>query len=265
MDPARHGRFVETDAGGAWCTVEGTGPWVALSHSLACDASMWDAQAERLRRRFTVLRYDLRGHGRSECRTAPAALEDLGADLLRILDAFGVDAAALVGLSLGGLVAQHLAATAPERVSRLVLAGTTAVYPESLRSLWSGRIGTARRDGLEPLVEPTLERWFTRGFREREPATVARIAASIRATSREGYAGCCAVLAAVDMRPMLGAIRCPTLVIVGEQDAGTPPAMAEALAAGIAGARLHVVPDAAHLCCVERPDAFADALDAFLP
>ena len=258
------GRFVDTAGGPAWCTVEGTGPCVVFAHSLACDASMWDAQAARLRDRFTVLRYDVRGHGRSACHVPPATIDDLAADLLRVLDAFDVGAAHVVGLSLGGLIAQVLAATAPERVARLVLADTTAVYPEPMRANWAQRIETALRDGLELLVAPTLERWFTASFRERAPQEVARIAASIRATTPRGYAGCCAALAVADTRGLLGSIACPTLVLVGEHDPGTPPAMAAALAAAIPGARLQQIPGAAHLSNVEQPVAFGEALDAFL-
>lgn len=258
------GYFVDTAGGPAWCTVEGAGPCVAFAHSLACDATMWDAQAQRLRDRFTVLRYDVRGHGRSACSVPPASIEELAADLLRVLDAFDVRAASLVGLSLGGLIAQVVAATAPGRVARLVLADTTAVYPDAMRADWERRIDTALRDGLEPLVAPTLARWFTASFREREPRQVARIAASIRATTPQGYAGGCAALAAADTRGLLGAITCPTLVLVGEHDPGTPPQMAAAIAAAIPGARMQLIPQAAHLSNVEQPQAFGDALEAFL-
>lgn len=255
---------VDSPAGALHCTVQGKGPWVVLSHSLACDLRMWDAQARHLQDRFTVLRYDTRGHGQSAAAPAPYTIEALAGDVVRLLDHFGVQRAHVVGLSLGGLIAQSLAARQPQRVDRLVLADTTCLYPPASKGMWADRVRIAREQGMEPLVAPTLERWFTAPFRQRAAAEVDRIAAMIRGTQVEGYAGCCQALSAADLREDLARIDAPTLVVVGAQDGGTTPDMARDLHQRIAGSRLELVDEAAHLSNVEQPVRFNALLDGFL-
>lgn len=244
--------------------VAGNGPWVVLSHSLATDLSLWDDQMAALTQRFTVLRFDTRGHGGSAAPDEPYSLDLLAADVLGLLDALNVARCAFVGISLGGMIGQHLALAAPERVERLVLASTTSGYPPEARAMWADRIATVRAQGIEPLVAPTLERWFTAGYRNAAPESVARIAALIRATSPVGYIGCGHAIAALDTTPRLAAIRCPTLVIAGAQDVGTPPAMGRLITQQVAGARLALIESASHLCNVEQAETFNTLVTDFL-
>lgn len=252
------------DGSRSHAVAEGSGPWLVFSHSLACDHRMWNPQADHFAANFRVLRFDTRGHGRSEPGGGPYSIAMLSDDLLEVMDAFSIDRAAVVGLSLGGLIAQQFAARHGDRVGGLVLADTTAVYPQAMQAMWANRIETSRRDGMEPLVEGTVERWFTAGFRTREPAVVESVASMICSTSIEGYAGCCAALAQADLRPLLRSISSPTLVVVGEHDQATSPAMARAISDAISGAEMQVIADAAHLSSVEQPALFNRAIDGFL-
>jgi 3-oxoadipate enol-lactonase len=247
--------------------VQGQGPWLILCHSLATDLSLWDEQLPALIGRFRVLRFDTRGHGGSE---APAGAYDfpmLTADVLGLMDALGVDKAHFVGISLGGMIGQHLALAAPGRLDRLVLVSTTSGYPPEAAALWAERNRTVAADGLEPLVAPTLERWFTPAYRAAQSAVMDRIAGLIRATPPAGYMGCGAAIATLAVAPLtarLGAIACPTLVVAGADDAGTPPAMGRTIAERIPGARFESLASASHLCNVEQAEAFNRLLLGFL-
>jgi 3-oxoadipate enol-lactonase len=249
------------------CEVSGSsGPWVVLSHSLACDRSMWDEQVRLLEGRYRVARYDTRGHGGSDTPPSPYTLDDLAADAIGVMDALSIDRAHFVGLSMGGMVAQAAALAHPARFRSLVLADTTSRYPPEFGPIWESRIALAREGGMEAHVAPTLARWFTLGFpqQERSRATLARIAGWIRATRVEGYVGCSQALRAIHTWPRLGEIRCPVLVIVGEQDPTTPLAMARDIHEAIRGSELVVIPDAAHISNIEQPAAFDAALARFL-
>jgi len=246
------------------CEIEGEGPWIVLCHALACDLGMWDEQMPRLREHFRVLRFDARGHGSSSVPAAPYTFDQMARDIEGLLTAFDIDRAHLVGISLGGMVAQEFVLAYPQRVTSLVLCDTTSRYPEGTDKVWLERIAMVRAEGTAPLVEATLERWFTPPFRAARPDVMARIAAMIRNTSREGYIGCGAAVPTIDTTDRLGAIRCPTLVVVGEHDAGTPPAMAQTIQRGIAGAQLTVIESASHLCNIEQAEAFNDVLLEFL-
>lgn len=243
---------------------EGDGPVVMFAHSLGSDLSIWEAQKSALAGRHTVLRYDLRGHGGTTATAGAYDFDLLAQDAIALLDALQIDKASFVGISLGGMIGQALALAAPERLEKLVLADTTAVYPAEARAVWPERIRQIEAAGLAPLVEPTLERWFTAPWRTAHPEAVARIGALIRATPAAGYVGCCHAIAALDFAPRLKEIATPTLVLVGAQDAGTPPAMARALAENIPGARLEILADAAHLCNIEQADVFNGLLLDFL-
>ena len=244
--------------------VRGDGPWLMLSHSLGTDLTLWDAQMESLGARFRVLRFDTRGHGGS---SAPAGAYDfamLGADVLGLMDALGVGRAHFVGISMGGMIAQHVALAAPARVERLVLASTSSRYPPEAKAIWQQRIDAVAATGLEPLVAPTLERWFTPPFRAARPDLMARIGNVIRATSAVGYIGCCHAISNLATLAALPRIACPTLVIAGAEDIGTPPAMGREIAAAIPGARYELIADASHLCSVEQPTVFTRLLLEFL-
>lgn len=244
--------------------ISGSGPVVMLAHSLGSDHSIWEAQQSALAGRHTVLAYDLRGHGRTEASPGAYNFELLADDALALMDALKLERVSFVGISLGGMIGQALALKAPERLEKLVLADTAAAYPPEAQAAWPERIRQIEAGGLEPLVQPTLERWFTPAFHAAHPERVAAIGELIRRTPLAGYLGCCHAIANLDFSARLGAIRTPTLVLVGEQDAGTPPALARVIAAGIPGARLEILPEAAHLGNIEQAGQFNRLLTAFL-
>jgi 3-oxoadipate enol-lactonase len=233
-------------------------PVLVLSGSLGTTHRMWDAQVPALLRRFRVLRHDHRGHGGSTVAAGPYAMEDLAGDLLELLDRNRIDRAAFCGLSLGAAVGITLASMAPERVERLVLCSASARFgsPEG----WLDRARRVRADGLEAVADEIVARWFTPRFGVLRPETVGRFRAMLAATPAEGYAACCDALRAWDVRGRLGSVVAPTLVLAAEDDPAAPPAQGRELADGIAGARLVVIPHAAHLANVERPGAFTAAV-----
>jgi len=244
-------------------TVDGEGPWLVMSHSLACNGRMWDPQLPALARRFKVLRFDTRGHGLSEAPAGAYTLEALADDVKGMLDALGIRAAHWVGLSMGGMIGQTFALKYPGVLQSLVLADTTSRYPPEAAPIWAERIRIAESQGMEPLVQPTLERWFTAPYRASHAAEVARIADMIRATPVAGYVGCSHAIPRIDLTARLAEIKLPALVIVGEQDTGTPPAMAREIHDNLPGSELVVIASAAHLANVEQPAAFDAALSRF--
>jgi 3-oxoadipate enol-lactonase len=237
-------------------------PVLLFSNSLGADLSMWDGQVAALGERFGILRYDPRGHGGSGIPAAPANLERLGRDLLALLDHLAIGRAHVCGLSMGGLTAQWLALYHPERVERLVLSNTAARVG-SVES-WEARIAAVAGGGVAAIADAVIGRFFSPAFRAAEPATVARFAATLRATDPAGYIACCATLRDADLRPLIGRIAAPTLIVGGELDESTPPHQAAELHAAIAGSRLRIVAGVAHLTSVERPDEFNRVLLEFL-
>ena len=187
-------------------------PVVAFSNSLGTTLEMWDAQARALADRYRVLRYDTRGHGRSPVVDRPTTLDDLADDLAGLLDALGIGQAHVVGLSLGGMTAQALAARRPDRVRGLVLMATTAYMPAN----WTERAALVRAEGMGAIVEAVMPRWFTPGFVGSPPALATR-ERFLRIDPR-GYAACCDAIGAMDLRPILPTIAAPTLVIAGADD-----------------------------------------------
>ena len=236
-------------------------PVLLLSNSLGSDVSMWDAQAEAFSRRYRLLRYDSRGHGRSAVPKGPYRIEDLGRDVLGLLDALGIERVRFCGLSKGGVVGMWLAANAPERVERLVLCNTSAYFGNP--PLWNARIEAVRTSGMQAVVPQVLERWLSPEFRARDPDAVERVRSMLLATPPEGYAACCEALRDMDLREAIGAIRAPTLVVVGTQDPATPPEMGRSIAERIRGARVVELPTA-HLSNVEAGERFTAAVLDFL-
>lgn len=239
-------------------------PWVTLSHSLCSDLSMWDELAVALAPIFSVLRYDTRGHGGSSAPATAYSFEQLTSDVLGLLDALHIQRTHFVGLSMGGMIAQHLALAAPQRIDKLVIASSTSRIPPEAGVLWDERVAVVRQQGCAGVAEATLGRWFTPEFRRAHPAVMARIGALIAGTPADGYAGCAAAIRGLDLTAKIGAIIAPTLVIVGADDPGTPPAMSETIAGTIPGARLAVIPSASHLSCIEQPEAFNRLVMDFL-
>ncbi|MGP1679481.1 MAG: 3-oxoadipate enol-lactonase [Giesbergeria sp.] len=245
-------------------TIEGEGPWLTLSHSLACNLHMWDEEAKRLSRRYKVLRYDTRGHGASGAPAGAYTLELLADDLHGLLQGLGVQSTHFVGLSMGGMIGQTYALKYPGMFKSLALCDTTSRYPAGVSGLWAERIKTVETQGMEPLVAPTLERWFTEPFRKTHPEVVQKVAAMIRTTPAPGYVGCCHAIPKINLSARLKEIRCPAVVIVGKDDPGTPVAMAEEIHQALPGSTLVIIPSAAHLSNLEQPGAFNQALADFL-
>jgi 3-oxoadipate enol-lactonase len=240
-------------------------PWLVFSHSLACSTRMWDGQIAALKDRFRILAYDTRGHGQSAAPKGAYTLEGLADDLKSLLESLNVKKSHYVGLSMGGMIGQTFALKYPGVFESLVLADTTSRYPAEAAGAWQDRIKVAETKGMEPLVQPTLERWFTAPFRKSDPKTVEGIATAIRTTPVAGYVGCCHAIPKINLTDRLKEIKVRTLVICGDQDPGTPPAMAREIAANLPGAKLVLIPQAAHLANIEQPAAFNRALAEFLP
>jgi 3-oxoadipate enol-lactonase len=236
-------------------------PPLLLSNSLGTSMAMWDAQIEALSSHFRVIRYDSRGHGQSDAPAGAYSMDRLGRDAVALLDRLGIEKTHFCGLSKGGMVGQWLAARAPDRVERLVLANTSAYMgpPEA----WQSRINAVLSDGMEWLAEASIGRWFTPAFVEREPERIEPIRKMLLATNPVGYAGCCAAIRDMDLRPFAICNQLPTLVIAGSQDPATPLEHSAFLVDRAANARLEIVP-AAHLSNVEAPEVFASLVLGFL-
>lgn len=234
-------------------------PAVLFGASLGTTSHMWDPQVDALSGRWRTIAFDTRGHGGSPLGDGPATVPDLAGDVLALADSLGIDAFGYCGLSLGGAIGQVLAARHPDRVRALVLCCTSARFADGADA-WRERATRVRAEGMEWLVEPSTGRWFTAGFPARQPGVVEGALAMLRETPPEGYAVGCEALAGFDGRPLLGDISAPTLVVAGAEDPATPVGMSEELAAGIKDAELTVVPRAAHLAGVERPDVVTDAI-----
>lgn len=237
-------------------------PVVVLGSSLGTTTHMWDEVAELLSERLRVLRFDLRGHGRSPATPGPYSLADLGGDVVALLDSLALEQVSYCGTSLGGMIGMWLATHAQYRIDRLVLCCTSAHLPPATG--WQQRAAVVRAEGPEAVVDSVLERWFTPGFRERRPDRVASVRAYFAACDREGYAGCCEAVGGMDLRGVLPQVRADTLVLAGAQDPATPPEHAELITRNIPNADLVVLPDAAHLAAIEHPAKVAELILAHL-
>ncbi|HVO16361.1 MAG TPA: alpha/beta hydrolase [Alphaproteobacteria bacterium] len=233
---------------------------VVLVHSLAMDHIFWRPVAERLASQAAVLTYDARGHGESDKPTGPYSTAQFAQDLLGLLDHFKWPSAVVAGASMGGCIALDFAATHPARALGLGLIDTTAWYGPDARQQWAERARRAQDAGLGTLVGFQIERWFGEEFRKAHPGAVQRAVDTFLRNDVDAYAASCAMLGACDLRAALPKVKAPTAVLVGAEDYATPVAMAEALAHGIAGARLVVLPGARHFTPIEKPDAIADEL-----
>jgi 3-oxoadipate enol-lactonase len=239
-------------------------PVVMLSHSLASSMLMWSPQLGALEPHFRILRYDMRGHGGSEAPEGAYTLEMLAEDAVGLLDALGIDAVHFVGLSIGGMIGQALALNHASRLKRLVLCDTSAIMPNEAKPILQQRIAAARQNGMAEQVDGTLERWFTPEYLKANPPEVEMIRQQIQSTSLAGYIGCSEALRGLNYLERLPEITLSTLVIVGEEDPGTPVAAAEAIHERIAGSKLVILPSARHLCNIEQAEAFNKVLMKFL-
>ena len=236
-------------------------PALMLSNSLGCTLAMWEPQMAAFTQQFRVIRYDRRGHGDSDVPPGPYEMALFGGDALAILNALGVARAHWCGLSMGGMVGQWLAAHAPDRFDRVVLANTSCHYPDPTN--WLNRIKAVREGGIASVADAVIAGWLTEPFRTREPETTAKLKAMLLASPVEGYLACCEALSTLDHRALLPKIKAPTLVIAGAQDKATPVEAGELIARLIPGAEMKVL-DAAHISNVEQSEAFTAAVLGFL-
>ena len=236
-------------------------PVLFCSNSLSSDLTMWDPQVAALKDRYRIVRYDSRGHGRSVAPARPYSIAELGRDAIAILDALGIAKAHWLGLSKGGMVGQWVATHHGSRLGKVILANTAACMGPP--DLWNGRIAMVTGGGMAAIVDATVQRWFTGRFLAGSPPVTAAVREMIRTTPAQGYQGCCAAIRDMDQREAIRAITNQVLVIVGAHDPATTPAAGELIAAHIPGARA-VTLDAAHLSNLEQPEAFTNAVAAFL-
>lgn len=233
-------------------------PVLVLGGSLGTTSAMWEPQLAALTTRFRVIRYDHLGHGRSAMPAGPYTVDLLGRELVALLDALSVTRFSYVGLSLGGMLGLWVGSHLPERVERLALLCTSARPGPA--TAWTARAATVRAHGMARVADTVLQRWFTSEFAATRPDVAAAYRAMLVSTPPEGYASCCEAIATLDLRPYLGSVRSPTLVVAGADDVATPPEHAEAIVAALPSARLAVVDRAAHLVSVERADEVTQLL-----
>jgi 3-oxoadipate enol-lactonase len=237
-------------------------PTLLLLNSLGTDLTMWDPQVGVWGADRRIIRFDQRGHGRSEAPPPPYTIERFGRDALAVLDAYGIAAADVCGLSLGGVVALWLAGAAPERVQRAVFADTAARV--GTEEGWRQRSATVRTEGMDAVVDLVLDRFFSPSFRVSGAPAVDALARTLRTASVDGYTGSCDALATADLTDLASSIRAPSLVVVGTADEATPPSDAKALHGLLPDARLVELPGAGHLANLEQPEGFAEVVRDFL-
>jgi 3-oxoadipate enol-lactonase len=238
------------------------GPTLVFANSLGSDLRIWDEVAPFFANRFRVVLYDKRGHGLSDAPPSPYTLDDHVGDLTALLDHLQIEKASLVGLSVGGMIAQRMAAQAPERVRSLVLCCTAAKI--GTPQTWADRIASVERSGIESIAEAVLERWFTASFRQNRPDEYAGWRNMLVRTPADGYAGTCASIRDSDLTADDRGISAPTLCVAGDQDGSTPPDLVRHTADLIPGARFALVDGAGHIPCVEQPASLTKLINDHL-
>jgi 3-oxoadipate enol-lactonase len=236
-------------------------PVLMLSNSLGTTHAMWEPQVKPLLQHFRLVRFDRRGHGKSGVPKGPYTMERLGRDVLAILDGLGLKKVSWCGLSMGGMEGMWLGANAPERFDRLILSNTSSYFPD--KTVWNDRIKFAREKGLAAMVNANMERWFTKGFRERSPEQIKMMSDMFVATPLEGYIGCGEAVRDMDHRALLPKIGRPTLVIIGRHDPATTPEAGEYVRNNIPAATSAIL-DAAHISNIEQPEQYTKTILKFL-
>lgn len=242
------------------CRDEGAGAPVVFVNSLGTDLRVWDKVVPLLPAGLRILRYDMRGHGLSSCPPAPYAMGALVRDLERLMDHLGLRDAVVVGLSIGGMIAQGLAVKRLDLVRAMVLSNTAAKI--GTRGTWDERIAAVRAGGIEAVADAVMERWFSRGFRATPECAGWRN--MLARQPAEGYIGCSVAIAGADFYTTTAGLTLPTLAIAGSEDGSTPPDLVRETAELVKGARFHLIRGAGHLPCVEKPEDFAAVLSGFL-
>jgi 3-oxoadipate enol-lactonase len=239
-------------------------PVVLLSHALATRAEIWGYQLPLLTNRFRVLRYDIRGHGESGPAGDSYNFPLLASDVAALLEYLNIARTAFVGLSIGGMIGQQFALDYPEKLWGLVLCSTGSVTANNIKTILEERIEKVSAEGLTSQLDPTLKRWFTKGFIEEAPHTIGWVSDLILSTSVKGYIGCCRALQTLDLTEQLTRVQVRTLLVPGAEDAAFPEQTSRIIQQRIGNSELAVLRNAAHLGCVERPHAFNEILVSFL-
>ncbi|MDX1412597.1 MAG: 3-oxoadipate enol-lactonase [Candidatus Promineifilaceae bacterium] len=231
-------------------------------NSLGTDLRIWDGLVPHFTDRYWLIRYDKRGHGLSDCPAAPYSIRDHAQDLSSLLDLLEIEEINLVGISVGGMIAQDFAANWPQRVRKLVLCDTAAAIGTA--AAWNERINTLRQNGMEYLREAILARWFAPTFMDQKPAEYRGYGNMLVQTPVEGYTGTCEAIRDADLTETTRDIQLPALILCGSEDISTPPRLARSLLNLIPEADYAEIPGAAHLPCIELPQAMAQLIDNFL-
>ncbi|MGI9482620.1 MAG: 3-oxoadipate enol-lactonase [Hyphomicrobiales bacterium] len=239
-----------------------TAPVLLMSNSLGTNLGMWDDQISAFTPEFHILRYDKRGHGQTSAPEGEYTLDQLGGDVLALLDTLQLEKVYFCGLSIGGMTGQWLGRNAADRLHKLVLSNTSAHMAP--KDMWDERIKAVLKGGMEPMVDTVTSRWFTPEFIANEPERVAKVQEMILTTPPAGYAGCSAAIRDMDQRDGISNITVPTLVISGDKDPATPPKHGRLIADTIAGARYVEIAGAAHLANIEQTETFNEAVAGFL-
>ena len=240
-------------------------PWLVFSNSLATDLSMWGQQAADFAPSFRVLRYDQRGHGKTEAPAGRYSFDMLIADALGLMDALKIETANVCGLSMGGATALGLAQRHPDRIARAIVCDSGCASTPQSAQQWEERIAVAERSGMEPLVESTATRWFPPDVIAKNPPYLDKARAMIRNTPVIGFIGCAAALADHDFRSTVASTKPPVLFLAGEKDAGgaVPTAM-KALHQDLKGSRYVELSGAGHISNLDDPAGFTRAVRDFL-
>jgi 3-oxoadipate enol-lactonase len=242
-----------------------TRPWLVFAHALGLDHGMWQPQVSAFGRACNILRYDLRGHGRSQAPAGDYTIEQMADDLRDLLDHLEIRRCHFVGLSLGAMVGQSAAIRTPLRFASLTLAGAACRFSPQNRPEWANRTAAVRSPlGMATIIDTTISGWFTAAFFATRSADVSRLVQVFRRTPVDGYVGAIAAMARADLASRLSAISCPVLVLAGEDDRVTPLSYAEEIALQLPQARLQRISGASHLSNIEQANDFNEALRRFL-
>lgn len=257
-------KFIKSNQITLNCAISGDteGKPLIFINSLGTDLRIWDDVVANFEDTYRIVRYDKRGHGLSGCPSAPYSIRDHALDLVGLLDRLGIEQAVLVGISVGGMIAQDVAATWPQRVEKLVLCDTAVKI--GTPQMWNERINTLRAQGMQSLAGPILSRWFAPSFAERQPVAYAGYHNMLTRTPVEGYSGTCEAIRDADLTESTRTIQAPTLVLCGAEDGATPPELVKTLMGILPNGRYAEVANAGHLPCVEQPEETARLIAQFL-
>lgn len=244
--------------------VTGKGPWIILSHPVSANMEIWEPQIKELSEKFSVLQYDIRGHGETDATPGPYPMVQLVDDAAHLLAYLGIEKAHWIGTSLGGMIGQAFAIKYPDKVDRIVLANTTCQAASNATALWGDRASQAEIHGMASQVESTISRWFTKGFIENNPKVIQKIENMIRTTSVVGYRGTSNALINFDLASQLNTIKSSVLVIAGEHDPATAVTMSQKIVSLLPNAHLVIIKNAAHISSLEQWEFFNKEVIHFL-